>query len=187
MANYESSLLFAAEVVENLVTKPLTPRKLVVDQDIFQVLVEANMPAVLLELAFVTNPVEYKFLSSSEGQNEIAERLFKAFVSYKTKFDASVDVQEVPKSTTVQEVSDKKYYSVQVMGLGRLLQPGDPAFKGLDCIAVKSEGSSIYKYVYGKYGTSDQAYSSLSQVKKKFPEAFVVEVDGGQVNRVKRN
>ena len=90
MAYYESSLLFAAEVVEHLIAKPLTPRRLVVDQDIFQVLVEANMPAVLLELAFVTNPVEYKYLSSQEGQADIAERLFKAFHSYKTKFDASV-------------------------------------------------------------------------------------------------
>ena len=63
MAYYESSLLFASEVVENLIAKPLTPRKIVIDQDIFQVLVEANMPAVLLELAFVTNPTEYKYLS----------------------------------------------------------------------------------------------------------------------------
>ena len=44
MAFYESSLLFASEVVENLIVKPLTPRKIVIDQDIFQVLVEANMP-----------------------------------------------------------------------------------------------------------------------------------------------
>ena len=64
MAYYESSLLFASEVVDKLIQKPLVPRRLVVDQDIFQVLVEANMPAVLLELAFVTNPTEYKYLSS---------------------------------------------------------------------------------------------------------------------------
>ena len=132
MAYYESSLLFASEVVENLIKAPLVPRRLVVDQDIFQVLVEANMPAVLLELAFVTNPTEYKYLSSVAGQDEVAERLFKAFCSYKTKFDASVNVdttapkvEETPAkpapATADKNVSssDSEYYSIQIMGLGR--------------------------------------------------------------------
>ena len=173
MAFYESSLLFASEVVEHLVAKPLTPRRLVVDQDIFQVLVEANMPAVLLELAFVTNPVEYKFLSSTEGQNDIAERLFKAFCSYKTKFDASVNVRK------------SGYYSIQIMGLGRELKPDDPAFKGLKCHGVKSESSDIYKYMCGRYDLPDQAAARLPEVKKKFPEAFLVEIVGNEIKRIK--
>ena len=99
MAYYESSLLFASEVVDNLIKAPLVPRRIVVDQDIFQVLVEANMPAVLLELAFVTNPTEHKYLASESGQNEVAARLFNAFKSYKTKFDASVSVGKAVAAT----------------------------------------------------------------------------------------
>ena len=220
MAYYESSLLFASEVVENLIQKPLVPRRLVVDQDIFQVLVEANMPAVLLELAFVTNPTEYKYLSSAEGQEQIAERLFQAFKSYKTKFDASVNVQQTavetaPKQTVsasketqapkqvsavaktevkpekdtkvekTEAVTSKKYYGIQIMGLGRQLKQGDPAFKGLDCHHVKSESSSIYKYIYGKFATPTEATAALSGARKKFPEAFVVEVEGENVKRYK--
>ena len=37
MAYYESSLLFASEVVSNLIQEPLVPRRMVIDQDIFQV------------------------------------------------------------------------------------------------------------------------------------------------------
>ena len=192
MAYYESSLLFASEVVENLIKKPLTPRRLVVDQDIFQVLVEANMPAVLLELAFVTNPAEYSYLSSDAGQKEIADRLFKAFKSYKTKFDASVNVQQVPAAQTVKPQAEASaqgesaYYSIQVMGLGRLVKDGDPAFKGLKCAHVKAENSTIYKYIYGKYASVQEAASDLAKiVKAKFPEAFVVEVNGDNVKRAK--
>lgn len=203
MAFYESSLLFASEVVDNLIRKPLVPRRLVVDQDIFQVLVEANMPAVLLELAFVTNPAEYKYLSSSEGQEQIAERLFQAFKSYKSKYDSSVNVQQTSVETapnkaealkdetvipaTTDKLEDKisKYYGVQIMGLGRLLKPADPAFKGLDCHYVKGDSSSIYKYIYGKYATASQARESLAGVRKKFTEAFLVEVDGNNVKRYK--
>ena len=218
MAYYESSLLFASEVVDKLIKKPLEPRRLVVDQDIFQVLVEANMPAVLLELAFVTNPTEYKYLSSADGQEQIAERLFQAFKSYKTKFDSSVNVQQTavesaPEQTTsvsketqtpkqaaaavktdtktqnkvspTKEGSSRKYYGIQVMGLGRQLKKGDPAFKGLDCHHVKSESSSIYKYIYGKFATAAEATAALPGARKKFPEAFVVEVEGVNVKRYK--
>ena len=189
MAYYESSLLFASEVVDKLVRTPLTARRLVVDQDIFQVLVEANMPAVLLELAFVTNPDEYKFLSSESGQKEIAERLFKAFKSYKGKFDASVEVEQVER--TVQEkpvVSNQNassFLSIQIMGLGRLVKDGDPAFKGLKCTPVKSENSNIYKYIYGRYDSINDAAAELAKVKSKFPEAFVVEVNGDNIKRAK--
>ena len=194
MAYYESSLLFASEVVGNLIQKPLMPRKIVIDQDIFQVLVEANMPAVLLELAFVTNPVEYKYLSSAAGQEEIATRLFKAFKSYKAKFDASVSVEEVaPKPAPEQqskpeqtsEAASEEYYSIQIMGLGRMLPAGDPALKGLEVTALKADNSSVYKYIYGMYATPEQAREALSAVRKKFPEAFPVKVNGNQISKIR--
>ena len=74
-----------------------------------------------------------------------------------------------------------KYYGVQIMGLGRLLKNGDSAVKGLQVQAVKAEGSSIYKYIYGKHATRSAAAAELPAVKKKFPEAFIVEVNGDSV------
>ena len=194
MAYYESSLLFASEVVEKLIAQPLTARKIVIDQDIFQVLVEANMPAVLLELAFVTNPTEHKYLASEAGQDEIAGRLFKAFRSYKTKYDASVavDVPEKQPEKQSEKQPEKSSanagevsYGVQIMGLGRRLAAGDPAFKGLDTYSVKGESSNIYRYICGRYDSVEKAKASLLNITKKFPEAFVVEVRGTEVKRVK--
>jgi len=188
---YESSLLFASEVVGNLMKKPLAPRKIVIDQDIFQVLVEANMPAVLLELAFVTNPAEYKYLSSPAGQDEVADRLLKAFGSYKTKFDQSVSVERAPvqKQTPPvppqQKESVSSYYSIQIMGLSRLLKKGDPALKGLVVTPVKVEGKNVYKYIYGKYSSADEARADLPKVRKKFPDAFAVKVADGVVEKIK--
>lgn len=196
MAFYESSLLFASEVVENLIKAPLVPRRLVVEQDIFQVLVEANMPAVLLELAFVTNPGEYKYLSSENGQNEVASRLFDAFSSYKRKFDASVNVgrstdaestvnKNIHHDNKIVKQGDSEYFSIQIMGLGRYLKDGDPALKGLDVYRIKTADSSIYKYVTGKFSSPNEAKKYLSQVISKFPDAFVVKVTGDKVIRIK--
>lgn len=197
-AYYESSLLFASEVVDHLIKKPLTPRRAVIDQDIFQVLVETNMPSVLLELAFISNPTEYKYLASSSGQEEIAERLFEAFKSYKTKYDASLNVTSAPVET-VQEpaeadgaedepqtaASDEVWYGIQIMGLGRRLEPGDAAFKGYKAEALKAPDSRIYKYVTARSRTAQEAKSQLQQVRRKFPEAFPVKVTGTTVKRVK--
>ena len=187
-AHYESSLLFAAEVVDHLMVKPLTKRKAVIDQDIFQVLVEANMPAVLLELAFISNNTEYRYLASKDGQEEIAERLLSAFTSYKTQYDSSLNVKSAENVTSVPEtkpepvkVEPAKYYGIQIMSLGRLLQADDPALKGLEVSAVKPEGGKLYKYVAGKYSSKSEAVSALSKVKALFPGSFVVKVEGDLV------
>ena len=197
-AYYESSLLFASEVVDHLIKKPLTPRRAVIDQDIFQVLVETNMPSVLLELAFISNPTEYKYLASASGQEEIAERLFEAFKSYKTKYDASLNVVSAPVETvrepaeadeaedeTQAAASDDVWYGIQIMGLGRRLSAGDSALKGLMAEALKAPDSRIYKYVTARSRTAQEAKSQLQQVRRKFPEAFPVKVTGTTVERVK--
>ena len=206
MAYYESSLLFASEVVDHLVKAPLRPRRAVIDQDIFQVLVETNMPSVLLELAFISNPTEYEYLASAKGQEEIAQRLFNAFKSYKTKYDASMNMAtdtpavddasaslaDAVKAAVAEEVSAKQndvnvseYFGIQIMGLGRKLKDNDPSLKGLSVNAVKAADSSIYKYVTARSATKEAAQSQLREVKKKFPEAFVVKVTGDKVERVR--
>ena len=190
-AHYESSLLFAAEVVENLMVKPLQARKIAIDQDIFQVLVEANMPAVLLELAFISNPTEYKYLSSKDGQEAIAERLFQAFRAYKTQYDMSlnIDVREPVEASSSAAVSqdqpekDKNqegltsFYTIQIMSVAKLLKDGDPALKRLKTEAYLPAGTSTYKYIVGKFKTREEAKAELSKVKAAFPQAFIIYID----------
>lgn len=190
-AHYESSLLFAAEVVENLMVKPLQARKIAIDQDIFQVLVEANMPAVLLELAFISNPTEYKYLSSKDGQEAIAERLFQAFRAYKTQYDMSLNIDvrepvEASSSATVSQDQPEKdknqegltsFYTIQIMSVAKLLKDGDPALKGLKTEAYLPAGTSTYKYIVGKFKTREEAKAELSKVKAAFPQAFIIYVD----------
>lgn len=177
-AHYESSLLFAAEVVDKLMVNPLTPRKIAIDQDIFQVLVEANMPAVLLELAFISNPAEYKYLASKDGQEAIAERLFQAFKSYKTQYDRSLNI-EVTEAAPAPRAEDqeyqlKEYYAVQIMSVAKILPAGDPSLKGLKAEPYKIEGSDTYKYIVGRFTTKEEAQAELSKVKEKFPSAFII-------------
>ncbi len=54
----------------------------------FQVLRENAMPSVLIELAFITNPDEEKFLMSEQGQDYMASAIFRAFREYKQTIDS---------------------------------------------------------------------------------------------------
>ena len=71
------------------------------------------------------------------------------------------------------------------MGLARLLSESDPAFKGQKPHAVKAADSNIYKYIVGRYSSQADASLKLQSVRKAFPAAFLVKVDGNSVTRVK--
>ncbi len=196
-ANFNHSVILAQLVVENLAVKPFHKWGKGIHQNDFLLLKKMTCPAILVETAFLSNPNERQLLVSDKWQKEIADRLFRAFRDYKSIYDGSLTsspdtaVAEEPAKTESSPAteqaskSDKAYYAIQIMGLGRLLKNGDPALKGLTVQAVKAEGSSIYKYVCGKHDSKSGAVGELTAIRKKFPEAFVVKVEGDTVTRIK--
>lgn len=53
----------------------------------FLVLYHASMPAVLIELGFISNPTEEQFLRSDSGQRILAESIFNGIKNYRTKLE----------------------------------------------------------------------------------------------------
>lgn len=51
------------------------------------VLQATNMPAVLIETGYITNPDEERYLTSDEGQAEMAQAIAKAILGYKVMID----------------------------------------------------------------------------------------------------
>ena len=178
-ANFDHSLLFAQLVVDNLATSPFHKWGKGIHQNDFHLLKKMTCPAVLIETAFLSNPNERQLLVSAKWQEEIANRLFKAFKTYKTQYDASVSLDSV--SYPSESPADEEFFGIQIMGLARLLKDNDPALKGLQVHPVKSPESTVYKYIYGNFKTSESARNALPVVRKKFPEAFVVKVTGTKV------
>ncbi|MEX0770611.1 MAG: N-acetylmuramoyl-L-alanine amidase [Balneolaceae bacterium] len=60
-----------------------------VKQAQFVVLYHASMPALLVEMGFLTNPNEAQFLSSEYGQAIIASAIFRAIRDYKVEYERS--------------------------------------------------------------------------------------------------
>jgi len=77
----KQSLAFASKVEKNMMIH--TKRKSRgVKQAGFLVLWKTTMPSVLIEIGFLSNKEEEKYLNSSEGQAAIAKSIFKAISEY---------------------------------------------------------------------------------------------------------
>ena len=78
----EKSALLAGHLVESFDGGSIRKLGTGAGQAGFMVLVGAFMPAVLAELGFITNPTDAAILATDKGQEEQAERLAKAIMSF---------------------------------------------------------------------------------------------------------
>ena len=186
-SHFENSILFAEEVDKQLRKTGFSVSGYTgIHQDPFWVLWRTSMPAVLLELGFITNESDLRVLRSQTSKDDIAEKLLTAFSAYKAFYDSSIDTGKVAETKVAATVSEtEEYYGIQVFGLKKLLKSNDPAYKGLDVHPVKSPNSDIIRYVTGKWQTPAKAVQNLEMVRKKFPDAYVVKVSEGVVTRVR--
>ncbi|HEX9502350.1 MAG TPA: N-acetylmuramoyl-L-alanine amidase, partial [Thermoanaerobaculia bacterium] len=67
-----------------------------VKQAPFKVLVGATMPAVLVEVAFISNPDEESKLQSADFQNLVIDALTTAVERYKTDYETRIGVIRPP-------------------------------------------------------------------------------------------
>ena len=86
---YLNQSLQIAEEVESEFSNRANRKSRGVKQAPFYVISRTNMPSILVECGFLTNPKEEEFLHSDLGQDYIASAIFRAFRSYKKKIEIS--------------------------------------------------------------------------------------------------
>lgn len=84
-ANVKHSEKFA-EFLNDKFEKKLSIDNRGVKQAGFYVLVGASMPSVLIETGYLNNPEDERYLTSKEGQEEMANAIFLALLDYKKYF-----------------------------------------------------------------------------------------------------
>ncbi len=82
----EQSVAFASDIQEQF--REIADRAdRSVKQAGFIVLRRTTMPSVLVEVGFISNAEERKFMLSENGQNELANAIFNAFSEYKKRIE----------------------------------------------------------------------------------------------------
>lgn len=169
----------------------------------FLVIRETAMPAVLIETGFITNRNEGAYLGSPNGQDELAQAIYKAFTQFKDEYDnkdtqateqipppiqepSSVSLPQTKGeenvSTSSHENSDKNVilYKVQLFSITKKLSENDPAFHGLTPVSFYMKGG-IYKYTYGNTSKVHVIKNILEQTRSiGFPSAFIIGMKDGK-------
>ena len=172
-----------------------------VKQAPFMVLHKAYMPRVLIETGFISNPTEGNLLNSEEGQNEIAQAIADAIISYKREYfgaDNTDNISERPTQKIVQKpvkdtssIIEKKpvtnkdsaavIFKVQLSASVKKLELTPSNFKGLKDISMTSEGK-FYKYMYGETESYDDAKKLLQEAKSKgYNTAYLIAIKNGEM------
>ena len=144
----ESSLLFGSFVEDNFSTKDKRLSRGVKQQNLHVLRMNA-MPSVLIETGFISNTDEAHYLASDHGQEEIAESIYNAVLSYKKAFDRKTGggYKDAVAAEKPAETPLKNDFRILLMSSSTKYNPGDPALKGLNYIfTVKEDG--LYKYYY---------------------------------------
>jgi N-acetylmuramoyl-L-alanine amidase len=180
-----------------------------VKQAPFMVLHKAYMPRVLIETGFISNPSEGAFLDSENGQQEIAQAIANAIISYKKEYfgSSASDIIEKPSKKMSQEpfnetpvdtktetiiekpiakeepinVSTGIIYRVQIAAVGKKLDITPSNFKGLNNIAVTTDNGQLYKYTYGETSDYTIAKKNLEEAKSKgYTSAYLIAFKDGK-------
>lgn len=181
------SINLASEIENNFVKNNNRFSRGVKQQPIW-VLDATVMPGVLIELGFVSNPVEGKYLSSLKGKQEMSESISNAILSYKANFfngkdlvdsglTNSIKTSTVSESDAFLDNANKIYYKVQISAGSRKLELKPSNFKGLKEITVHKE-KKLYKYFYGIETDYDACKKKLEEAKKKgYSSAYIVKFE----------
>jgi len=174
--------LHIAEEIEQEFTALSNSKSRGVRQAPFYVISRVNMPSILIETGFLTNPKEEDFLQSDKGQDYLASAIFRAFTTYKENFEGTtleklsedpVLVKEKRTKTPKREITnDSVLFKVQI---GTYLKSmlNDASFKEIN--AEQQVINGTFKYYVG----NETDKSSIDKLKKQLNEkgfngAFVV-------------
>lgn len=164
-----------------------------------KVLYATDMPSVLTEIGFMSNPAELKYITSEKGQKEISGAIFRAVKSYvenvrrallldsgATTSQSQTPVVQEQKSAPKAEsgaksksVATTKRYAIQLMASVKKISTDHPELKSYrgKVWILEGSGSLKYKYCYGDYAEKGMAQEHIKEVRKEFPQAFIVAYD----------
>jgi len=155
-----------------------------VKQAPFWVTSRVNMPSVLIELGFLTNPDEEDFLHSENGQIYMASAIFRAFKEYKETLDGLnivVDEDDNPEELKEVEIlededmEEKESKVVFKIQLGTYLKSMKNSSVFTEMNVEETVTNGTYKYLLLVGNDKKEADKlKLKHRSGKFPGAFIV-------------
>ena len=160
----------------------------------FWVLHKSACPSVLIEMGFISNSNEEKYLASDKGKEDITNSIFQAFSQYKSAYDRKHGIVIAAKSegkpsaakadkpvaakadkpvAAVEQAELRPVYKVQIFSTLKPVPAGDATFRGLKNCQYSKDGK-YYKYTYGEDTDYQTILDIQQELKTKFKDCFIV-------------
>lgn len=171
-ANIDQSISFSSKVQQQFEEK-VGRKNRGVKQAGFWVLYKTTMPGILIELGFLSNAEEEKFLLSEEGQVYLASAIYRAFKQFKLEYEEN-NTGLKPVAETQQIPSPEVSYRVQFASYKKEKSLDFRKFRGLEDIRMyEHEGS--YKYTTGDFKTLEEASNLKTSLRSNgYKDIFIV-------------
>lgn len=182
--NLDQSLQLAS-IIQNTLVRKLKRHNRRVKMDNFQVLRETVMPSVLIELGFLTNRKEGRYLNSKSGQGAMAKYIAASIVKYVGQLklntiDITNDKDPIITDVKTDKKKSKILFKIQLASSRRRISTRSYNFKGLKKVE-RVKVASYYKYYYGKTTSYKNIKILLKRVKKKgYKSAFIAAFKNGE-------
>ncbi len=152
------------------------------------VLWQSTMPSVLVEVGFISNPEEEKFLMSENGKDYLSSAIFRAFRDYKkvidnkSSFSTSGSTTAEAKKETVTESKPETglFFTVQLSSSRAKTEITGDQFKGVKEVS-EVEDNGRFKYVSGSFKTYEEALAYRKSLENIYPDAFVVALRNNKI------
>ena len=162
-----------------------------------------SMPAVLLELGFITTPDEENYLNTDSALDAYTTGIVRAFKIYKQRYggtgidipykesdnaaavsDDNAEVADDKPVTTRQRTrhaapKDAPVFKIQIFAGKQKLNSKSPLFKGLEGCDSFTDGS-LLRYTYGASTNYNEIRKLRTTITDKFPECFIIAMKDGK-------
>lgn len=180
----------------------------------FLVLKASAMPSILVELGFISNPEEERYLNSEAGTTTLANGIFRAFLSYKREHeirmtgssrtllpedtDAGRVEEEIPASPVsnntetkqnTEKVADRQTDSAAPVFKIQILTSSRPlAANDKRLKGLKDveyyQEGGLCKYTYGASTDYNKVLRTKREIAPKFKDAFIIAFKNGKKTSV---
>lgn len=185
---YLDQSIFLASTIQDQFENRVQRHNRGVRQAGFYVLYKTTMPSILIELGFLSNPSEEKFLNSIEGQEYMASAIYRAVKDYKiyvddlwTQNEKNKAQQAITTNVATIESEDGRIYKIQVYASKYKATTDSKVYKDFEKVWVEQASNGIYRYVVNEYTNYEDASADLLKVSKKgYQGAYIIAYENGK-------
>lgn len=181
----EQSIVLARKIEDNFINKAKRKSR-GLKQASLLVIRNTYMPSVLVEVGFLTNKNEGKYLNTKSGQSKMASAIKAAILDYKKELDQNVgshilgmETETIVEEDFTSRIIEGVTFKVQIAASSRALEAKSYNFKGLSDITREKSGE-IYKYYSGQTSDYNKIKRLQEAAKKDYSGAFIVAFKGGK-------